>query len=99
METLNPTPQHAELTLKVSSIKPFENIALAFSGGGFRAASFGMGVISYLYKVEFNSDDDPLKGNVLLNQVTYMSSASGGTIPTTLYSLYNAQGKTFKDFY
>ncbi|MBB3055054.1 patatin-like phospholipase family protein [Mucilaginibacter gotjawali] len=99
METLTPTPQHAELTLKVSSIKPFENIALAFSGGGFRAASFGMGVISYLYKVKFNGDDDPLKGNVLLNQVTYMSSASGGTIPTTLYSLYNAQGKSFKDFY
>jgi len=99
MESPNQPAKPAQLTLQVNNIKPFENIALAFSGGGFRAASFAMGVISYLNKVEFSSDDDPLKGNVLLNQVTYMSSASGGTIPTTLYSLYNAQGKTFKDFY
>jgi len=99
METLNPLTKQAEITVQVAHIKPFENIALAFSGGGFRAASFGFGVISYLNKVEFSSDDDPLKGTLLLHQVTYMSSASGGTIPTTLYSLYNAQGKTFKDFY
>ena len=29
-------------------LQPFENIGLAFSGGGFRAASFGLGVLSYL---------------------------------------------------
>jgi predicted acylesterase/phospholipase RssA len=89
----------AQNYLQVTNIKPFENIALAFSGGGYRAASYALGVLSYLNKLQFNGDTDPLKGKPLLQQVTYMSSASGGTITTALYALYNAQGKTFGQFY
>ena len=99
MET---TPQagNAENSAQhVAFIKPFENIALAFSGGGFRAASFALGVLSYLNDIGFDGTDDPLKGKSLLEQVTYLSSASGGTITTALYTLYNAQGKTFGEFY
>jgi len=80
-------------------IEPFGNIALAFSGGGFRAASFALGVLSYLNKIKFSSADDELKGHSLLQQVTYLSSASGGTITTSLYALYDAQGKNFAEFY
>jgi predicted acylesterase/phospholipase RssA len=82
----------------VNCVKPFENIALAFSGGGFRAASFALGVLSYLHNLKFDEADE-LNGSSVLQQVTYMSSASGGTIATTLYALYNAQGKTFDEFY
>jgi hypothetical protein len=76
---------------------PFDNIALAFSGGGFRAASFALGVMSYLGQL-------PSGKKTLLENVTYLSSASGGTIATALYSLYSTrEGKThpenFKDFY
>jgi len=85
--------------LQVSHIKPFENIALAFSGGGFRAASYALGVLSYLNSITFESEADQLKGNSLLMQVTYMSAASGGSIATTLYTLYSAKGKTFAQFY
>jgi predicted acylesterase/phospholipase RssA len=92
-------PQPDSPSLQVTCIKPFENIALAFSGGGFRAASFALGVLSYLNNVKFNSADDPLSGTSLLQQVTYMSSASGGTIATALYALYDAEGKTFGQFY
>jgi hypothetical protein len=99
MENATFSSQHAELNLQVNLIKPFENIALAFSGGGFRAASFALGVLSYFNKLTFDNEDDPLKGKQLLQQVTYMSSASGGTIATTLYALYSAQGKEFKEFY
>lgn len=88
-----------ETKLAVDFIKPFENIALAFSGGGFRAASFSLGVLSYFNKVTFNDDVDELHGQTLLQQVRYLSSASGGSITTTLYSLYNAQGKNFGEFY
>ncbi|WP_183567901.1 patatin-like phospholipase family protein [Mucilaginibacter sp. SP1R1] len=95
-----PVPDNkAETKLQVDLIKPFENIALAFSGGGFRAASFSLGVLSYLDKVIFTDDTDELNGQTLLHQVRYLSSASGGTITTTLYALYNAQGKTFGQFY
>jgi predicted acylesterase/phospholipase RssA len=87
------------LSLQVICIKPFENIALAFSGGGFRAASFALGVLSYLNNAKIDGADDPLSGASLLQQVTYMSSASGGTIATALYALYDAEGKTFGQFY
>jgi len=89
----------AQNFLQVKSVKPFENIALAFSGGGFRAAAYALGVLSYLNRAEFDAPADPLKSNSLLQRVTYMSSASGGTITTTLYALYNAQGQTFGAFY
>jgi len=89
----------AQNYLQPTTIKPFENIALAFSGGGFRAASFGLGVLSYLNNLKFNADGDSVKGHTLLQRVSYMSSASGGTIPTTVYALYNAHGKTFGQIY
>ncbi len=74
---------------------PFEHIALAFSGGGFRAASYGLGVLSYLNEVPFKKGEE----KTLLQKVTYMSSASGGTIATSTYALHSVQGKSFKDFY
>ena len=85
--------------LGIECIKPFENIALAFSGGGFRAATFALGVLAYLNNVHFDDDTDEMKGHSLLQQVTYMSSASGGTITAASYALANAQGKTFGEFY
>jgi len=99
MKNILLTGKTAEKYLHVASVKPFENIALAFSGGGFRAASYALGVLSYLNRAKFDAAADPLQGNSLLQQVTYMSSASGGTITTTLYALYNAQNKTFGEFY
>lgn len=74
---------------------PFGQIALAFSGGGFRAGTFALGVLSYLHQT--NLDDDT--SETLLERVKYMSSASGGTIATAMYALYSAEGKTFGQFY
>ncbi len=99
MENTTPSVTQQENFLKVNCVKPFENIALAFSGGGFRAATYALGVLSYLNKIQFDDDIDNLKGHTLLQQVTYISSASGGTITNALYSLYNAQGKTFSQIY
>ena len=33
-----------------------ENIALAFSGGGFRAACFSLGALSYLNHIKYKKD-------------------------------------------
>lgn len=60
-----------------------ETIALTFSGGGFRAAGFGFGVLEYLYRLG------------LLENVVYMASASGGSILTMKYAL--TQSKYPKD--
>lgn len=69
-----------------------ENIALAFSGGGFRAAAYSLGCLSYLNKVIYN--DKPL-----LQNVKFISSTSGGSIANLLYSAYIYEGKTFDAFY
>jgi len=95
-----PAPEPlSENKLEVAVIKPFDSIALAFSGGGFRAAAFSLGVLSYLDKVKFDDTADELFGLSMLQRVSYMSSASGGTIATTLYALYNSKGKSFGDYY
>lgn len=73
---------------------PFENIALAFSGGGFRAASFSLGVMGYLYQLENNRAEN------LLGKVTFISSASGGTITNACYALSSVkQDHSFPSFF
>jgi hypothetical protein len=81
-------PNHRPIAAAIPRLEtPLENIALAFSGGGFRAAGFALGTLAYLKKAG------------LLEKVTYMSSASGGTIATAMYALNNAEGKDFGEFY
>lgn len=74
---------------------PFKHIALAVSGGGYRAAAYGLGTFSYLQHVPYQKNDT----KTLLENVTYISSASGGTITSTLYALHVSQGKSFNQFY
>lgn len=75
---------------------PFENIALALSGGGFRAAAYGLGTMSYLAQL-------PWRGKTLLEQVSFISSTSGGSITNAYYTLRLYQGKsaseTFAELY
>ena len=70
----------------------FENIAVAFSGGGYRASSFGLGVLSYLKQVQF-------KDNALLEQVKGLSTVSGGTLMGATYAYAMAKGDRFEKFY
>ena len=66
---------------------PFKSIALSLSGGGFRAASFSLGIMSYLDRIG------------LLENVEFISSASGGTFASTLYGVYRSQGRPFSECY
>ncbi|WP_341227381.1 patatin-like phospholipase family protein [uncultured Arcticibacterium sp.] len=60
-------------------LKPFETIGLCFSGGGYRATFFALGVIAYLDKIDFD-------GKSLLNRVEALSSVSGGTLLAAAYT-------------
>lgn len=79
-----------------SAPSPFENIALALSGGGFRAAAYGLGTMTYLAQL-------PWRGKTLLEQVSFISSTSGGSITNAFYTLRLYQGKpaqeTFEELY
>lgn len=73
-------------------INLFENIALTFSGGGYRASAFGLGILSYLRQVEF-------KDKPLLEHVKGLSTVSGGTLTGATYAYYMAKDSCFETFY
>ena len=79
---------------------PFKNIALALSGGGFRAASFSLGTLSYLKHLKLNYDEGGNEINKsLLDNVTFISSASGGTITASVYSMLRNKRESFGSIY
>lgn len=70
-----------------------KNIALAMSGGGYRAAAFALGTLSYLDHLK---DNDNIS---LLSHVRFMSSTSGGSITNIAYSSGLCNGQTFDAVY
>ena len=72
--------------------QPFQKIALSLSGGGYRAASFHLGSMSYLYKLKF-------KERPLLENVKILSTVSGGTITGVLYAIMVKDVYSFPEFY
>ena len=80
-----------DTTVKISST-PLAKIALSCSGGGYRAASFHLGTMSYLNHLQY-------QGKPLLANVKMLSTVSGGTITGIVYALLSQQGKTFDEIY
>jgi hypothetical protein len=76
---------------------PFQKIALALSGGGFRAASYSIGTMSYLHHLKYTGKDG--KERSLLDNVEFISSASGGTYAGMLYAAYTKKGIPFETAY
>lgn len=63
------------------------NIGMAFSGGGYRAATFDLGTLSFLHSIHLEDRRS------LLSCVTALTSVSGGTIPAMKYMLALAKGQ------
>jgi len=68
-------------------------VLVAFSGGGKRSSAFGYGVLRGLreFQIPVNGQERPL-----LDEITMMSSVSGGSFPAAYYGLY--RDKIFTDF-
>lgn len=76
------TPQEVSRQLTtVTPENPFGDMALALSGGGFRASAFSLGAISYLNRAWMTNADDQL-----LKHVTFITSTSGGSLTNSFYS-------------
>lgn len=71
---------------------PFGKIALSCSGGGYRAASFHLGSMSYLNHVQF-------AGAPLLENVKLISTVSGGSITGVVYAMMKQEGRSFTEVY
>ncbi|MCX6121907.1 MAG: patatin-like phospholipase family protein [Ignavibacteriales bacterium] len=67
--------------------KESTGIALCFSGGGYRAAAFHLGVLAYLNHIQ------------LLPQVEILSTVSGGTLAGLTYAYSLKKKKSFEEFY
>jgi predicted acylesterase/phospholipase RssA len=67
-------------------------IALAFSGGGFRAAGFCLGTLSYLDRLKLGE-------KTMLECVVALSTVSGGTITGTRYAVGKANGESTEVIY
>ena len=73
--------------------EPFENIGLCFSGGGYRATFYSLGIISYLNHIQY-------KEKPLLEYVEAISSVSGGTLLAIAYAKSAQEDKhNFNEFY
>ena len=75
-------------------IKPKEpqNIALAFSGGGFRAATYSLGCLSYMETLQLGNEK-------FTSLVNFIASASGGTITNLLFTRSQRKKESFESFY
>lgn len=78
--------------LTKSILVPFESIGLCFSGGGYRASAFSLGVLSYLNQINYS-------GSSLLEKVVAISTVSGGTITGGYYASCEAKGIPFSTFF
>lgn len=67
--------------------KPFGDIALCLSGGGYRAATYALGTLVMLDELS------------LLDDVKLLSTVSGGTFTGLTYATWQSEEKTFKEFY
>jgi predicted acylesterase/phospholipase RssA len=68
-------------------VGPVGKIALALSGGGYRAAAFHLGSMHTLHEAG------------LLPDVALLSTVSGGTFVGAAYALSLAEGQTFPEFF
>ena len=76
-----------------SEFIPFENIGLCFSGGGYRATFFALGILSYLDQVRYKSKS-------LLQSVKALSTVSGGTLTGVGFAkAIQDPNYNFKDFF
>ncbi len=70
--------------------KPFTNMALSLSGGGYRATTFHLGAMAYLHAQKYQDEN-------LLQRVKIISTISGGTLTGVMYAFKLAKGERFQD--
>lgn len=82
-----PTGQRMSETEQKNFSGRLDRLALSLSGGGVRAVGFHLGTMSMLARLG------------LLEKVQILSSVSGGSMPGIGYSLTQALGRSFQDFF
>ncbi len=84
----NSVPSPAEIRLLRAPDFGETVIGLSFSGGGMRASAFSYGVIEELAVHETRSGGI---GKSLIDDVTFVSGVSGGSVPAVYFALHGAK--------
>lgn len=87
LEVASPVPTMSTMVPAVGAREPAPSIiaAVTLSGGGARAAAFGLGVLEELKATQFELDGRP---TTLLDEVGLISGVSGGSILAGYYAAF-----------
>ena len=97
-QPLKTTENHGKDQLHPAVLRtPFKKLAMALSGGGFRAGAYSLGAMSYLHHLKYPDTGNSDKS--VLDNVEFISSASGGTFAGILYSMHVRQEVPFEKTY
>ncbi|MDB5281045.1 MAG: hypothetical protein JWO06_120, partial [Bacteroidota bacterium] len=77
---------------KLDVFHPFNEIAITLSGGGFRAAAFSLGCLSYLHHRQY-------EGVSLLNRIKFVTATSTGAMTGITFAAHNRMGIPFTKTY
>ena len=89
--TANTSPQQGAYSLEVTAQNLKQHnvaVLVSFSGGGTRAAALSYGVLKGMRDIEISDKDRDYR---LLDQITTISSVSGGSFTAAYYGLYNEE--------
>ncbi|MGF1765214.1 patatin-like phospholipase family protein [Aliivibrio kagoshimensis] len=87
--TENAAPQEGAYSLEATAQNLKKNnvvVLVSFSGGGTRAAALSYGVLKGMRDIEISDKNGDYR---LLDQITTISSVSGGSFTAAYYGLYN----------
>jgi NTE family protein len=87
--TANPSEVEAGLAPDLPTDFDELEVALAFSGGGMRAAAFSYGVLRGFEDIQIPTARGPA---TLLDRLDFLSGVSGGSVPAAYYGLYGRAG-------
>ena len=77
---------------KLDTFHPFNEIAITLSGGGFRAAAFSLGCLSYLHRLKYEHIS-------LLDRVKFVAATSTGAMTGMAFAANSRMGFPFPKTY
>lgn len=77
---------------KLDIFRPFNEIAVTLSGGGFRASAFSLGFLSYLHGLKYEDIS-------LLDRVKFIAATSTGALTGMAFAAHNSLGFPFSKTY
>jgi len=78
-----------EGTLRTTNPSPSIVVVVSLSGGGARAAAFGLGVLQEMNATHFDWEGEPTN---LLERLSVISGVSGGSVLAAYYAAFGAEG-------